>query len=33
MDVKANAIIFVVPSNNWLNVDSTMEAPESKLGF
>ena len=30
---KANAITFVLPSNNKLNVDSIMEAPENKLGI
>ena len=30
---KANAITFVPPSNNRLNVDSIMEALENKLGF
>ena len=30
---EANAITFVLPSNNLLNVDSIMESTESKLGF
>ena len=30
---EANTITFVLPSNNRLNVDSIMEAPENKLGF
>ena len=30
---EANAITFVLSSNNQLNVDCIMKAPESKLGF
>ena len=30
---EVNASTFVLPSNNQLNLDSIMEAPENKLGF
>ena len=30
---EANAITFVLPSNNKLNVEPTIEADEYKLGF
>ena len=30
---EANAITFVLPSNNKLNVEAIIEAPEYKLGF
>ena len=30
---EANAITFVLPSNNWLNIGSIMEAPENKIDF
>ena len=30
---QANAIPFVLPSNNKINIEPTLEAPENKLGF
>ena len=30
---EANAVTSVLPSNNWLNVDSIIKASENKLGF
>ena len=30
---EANAITFVLPSNNKLNIEPTTEKPEYKLGF
>ena len=30
---KANAITFVLPSNNWLNVDSIIESTENQFSF
>ena len=32
-DCEANAITFVLPSNNKLNIESIIETPEYKLGF
>ena len=33
MDVEANAISFLLPSNNKLHVKPPMETPQHKLGF
>ena len=30
---EANAITFILPSNNWFNIDSSIKAWENKFGF